>query len=286
MTTSTTPAATPAATATAPAEERLTTGWEPDAPVGDTILRRYLFCSAGLFATFAKAAGGRATKAPAFAAADAGRPSGWFNSATLLQPPDPATFHHVVADVERFFQSGTGEAHLWSAWPTPDLTARGWRLVGHPPLLIRPPAALVPPPAPVAVDLVEVADATGLAEWERVAIEGYPLPELSPFVPGALADPRALDDPRLRFTVGREDGEAVSIGTLFTDSGVGCFALGVTLPAARRRGHWLAHAVHRIAAAPDVWMAGVFSDHSRSPAERLGFLPVLRFTLWARDRAR
>ena len=272
-------------TTTPRADEHLTTGWEPDAPVGDSILRRYLFCSAALFEAFAHAAGGRAMTTPAFAAADAGRPAGWFNSATLLQPPGPATFGDVVDGVEAFFQPGTGQALLWSAWPTPDLAGRGWRLVGHPPLMIRPPAALVPPPSPPAVDLLEVADAATLAEWERVAIEGYPLPELLPALPGLLADPRLLDDPRLRFTLGLEAGRAVSIGSLFTDCGVGCFALGVTMPTARRRGHWLAHAVHRLAAAPDVWMTGVFSDHSRSPAERLGFLPVLRFTLWARDRA-
>lgn len=271
---------------TTAADEHLATGWEPGAPVGDSILRRYLFCSANLFEAFARAAGGRATMSPTFAAADASRPSGWFNSATLLQPPDPTTFDDVVSEVEAFFQPGTGQAHLWSAWPTPDLAGRGWCLVGHPPLLIRPPAALVPPPWPPAVELVDVADQAGLAEWERVAIEGYPLPELLPAVAGTLADPRVLDDPRLRFSLGREQGEAVSIGALFTDCGIGCLALGVTMPRARRRGHWRAHAVHRLAAAPDAWMTGVFSDHSRSPAERLGFLPVLRFTLWARDRAR
>jgi hypothetical protein len=33
-----------------------------------------------------------------------------------------------------------------------------------------------------------------------------------------------------------------------------------------------------------VWFAGLFSDHSRPGAEALGFVPVLRLTLWTLDR--
>jgi hypothetical protein len=35
---------------------------------------------------------------------------------------------------------------------------------------------------------------------------------------------------------------------------------------------------------PDLWVTGVFSDFSRLGAERLGFVPVQRFTLWVCDR--
>ena len=267
-----------------PDDAHLTTGWEQDLPLGDTVLRQYLYCWSALCEAFAVAGGGRAVTGPAVAMADLGRPSGWYNAATLLQPPDPDTFDAVVGQVETFFEHGTGEVHLWSAWPTPDLSARGWRLEGHPPLMVRPPASVAPPPPPADADVSAVHDAAGLAAWERVAIAGYPLPELQGSAPGAMADPRLLDDPRLRFSLGWEDGEPVSLGALFTEAGVGCFALGVTLPEARRRGHWHAHAVRRIHAAPDLWMTGVFSDFSRPPAEALGFLPLLRMTLWARPR--
>lgn len=263
---------------------QLATGWEPDLAVGDSLLRRYLFCWAALCDTFARAAGGRTLTTPRFAAADYRRPSGWFNSATLMQPALGETFGEVLDDVESFFAGGHGQVHLWSPWPTPDLSRRGWELVGHPPFLVRPPAALVPPPAPPAVDVAEVTDANALTDWERVAVEGYPLPELLPVVPGALADPSLLRDPRLRLSLGRDDGEAVSLGALFSDFGVGCFALGVTRPRSRRHGHWKAHAIRRISAAPDLWMTGVFSDDSRPAAERLGFVAVLRLTLWARPR--
>ncbi|HEX6312412.1 MAG TPA: hypothetical protein VF152_12410 [Acidimicrobiia bacterium] len=264
--------------------ENLTTGWEPETPVEDSLLRRYLFCWAHQCEAFATSAGGRAVQGPAFAAADFGRPSGWFNSATLLAPLEPATADGVLDEVEAFFAGGTGEALLWSAWPTGDLQRRGWHLIGHPPLLVRPPARLVGVPEAPDVRVTEVDDPAGLVDWERVAVEGYPLPELQPFRAGSLVDERILADARLRLTLGWDDGEPVSLGALFADSGIACFALGVTQPTARGRGHWRAHAVHRLNTAPDVWVTGVFSDYSRSPAQRIGFVPILRFTLWARPR--
>src|SRR5690606_35448284 len=130
--------------------------------------------------------------------------------ATLLRPPDPATFPHVLDRIEAFFSEGTGEVHLWSAWPTPDLRPRGWRLVGYPPLLVRPPAATVPPPEHPAgrtVGIEDVRDPAGLADWERIAVEGYPLDDLIGAPPGSLAAPRLLSDARLRFAIGRESTE-------------------------------------------------------------------------------
>lgn len=265
-------------------DEHLATGWESDVPIGDTVLRRYLHHWASLCEAFAGAAGGRAVTTPAYAVADYRRPSGYFNSATLLRPPDPATFDETVSAIEDVFAGGTGEALLWSAWPTPDLRPRGWRLEGHPPLLIRPPASLVMPPARPDVDVRRVADTASLHDWERVAVEGFPMPELDPVVPGALAATALLDDDRLRFLVGYEDGRAVSLGTSFVDLGLASLALGVTRPEARRGGHWLRHAVERLWVAPDLWTAGVFSDFSRPGAERLGFVPVQRFTLWVLER--
>ncbi|HKJ11001.1 MAG TPA: hypothetical protein VJ976_01285, partial [Ornithinimicrobium sp.] len=115
-------------------------------------------------------------------------------------------------------------------------------------------------------------------------VEGYPMPELSGAPPGAVADPSLLQDARFAFWVGYEDGRPVSLGTSFVDHGIGSFALGVTRPAARRRGHWLGHAVARLQHTPDVWMTGVFSDFSRPGAEKVGFVPLLRLSLWALPR--
>jgi hypothetical protein len=99
-----------------------------------------------------------------------------------------------------------------------------------------------------------------------------------------MAGPSLLDDMRLRFLTAHLDGQVVSAAASFVDHGVGSLAFGATLPRARRRGLWQQLAVARIRTMPDLWVTGVFSDFSRPGAERLGFVPIERFTLWVRDR--
>ena len=260
------------------------TGWERDVAVGDTLLRRYLFHHAALGAAFTLTGGGRALDADDVSMADLGRPGGYFNGAVLLRPP--ADWDALLARIEHFLRGGRGQACLWSAWPTPDLRARGWRLSGHPPLLARPPLATNPVPLPSApdVDVRPVTSAPELARWERVAIDGYPLPDLQDAPPGTFAAPALLDDERFHFFLG-EDGDCpVAAGVSFVSHGIASHAYGTTVPAARRRGFWRRLAVERLRIAPDMWATGVFSDLSRPGAEALGFVPLLRLTLWILDR--
>jgi hypothetical protein len=214
---------------------------------------------------------------------DLGRPGGYFNGAVLLAPP--ADWDAVLAGIERFFRNGRGQACLWSAWPTPDLRGHGWRLSGHPPLLIRPPLSTSPIAAPTPEpDVRLVSTVADLARWERVAIAGYPLPDLQDAPAGGFAAAALLDDERLRFLVGLDADRAVAAAISFTSHGIGSLAYGVTLPAVRRRGYWRRLAIERLRATPDLWMTGVFSDFSRPGAEALGFVPLLRLTLWILDR--
>lgn len=262
----------------------LATGWGPDTDAGDSLLRRFVLHSADQYAAFATAAGGRSTLVDTFAAADYGRPSGYFNFAVLLQPPARSDSEATFEAIEAFFADGTGSVHILSPWPVPQLASRGWKLEGHPPLLIRPPAARVaPPPAPPA-DVRRVTDASRLADWERVAIEGFPMPELLPVETGSLTTSRILDDDRFQLRVGYIDDMPVSIGTLFVSRDLASLALGVTRPEARGRGHWKRHAIERLEAAPELWAAGIFSDYSRPGAEALGFIPIMRFDLWTQER--
>ena len=265
----------------------LATGWEEHTPLGDSLVRRYLFHSAAACEAVATAASGRCLRTPSFAAADLGVPSGYFNAAVLVQPPSPHEIDSLLEEIGEFFADGHGEAMLWSAWPLPEssMTRHGWQLGGYPPLLARPPAALVPPPVAPSVDIRPVVDPAGLAAWEQVVVEGYPLPELQPFRAGRLAHPRILDDERMHMWVGYDGaGFAASAGTLFAEDDIASLTLGVTRPEARSAGHWRRQAIERLLAAPDVWVTGVFSDMSRGPAEGLGFVPVLRLALWIRQR--
>lgn len=260
------------------------TGWEPHVPVGDTLLRQFVCNDAEHFAAFATAGGGRVIRTEDYVAADLGRPSGYFNSTMLLRPPDEERRERLLDELERWYErEGTGEVLLWSAWPTPDLRPRGWELEGHPPLLVRPPGGALPAPSG-ARRVEEVRDARGVRDWEHVAVAGFPFDDVDPGEAGALADERLLEDRRVRLWVGYEGDRPVATGTLFVEHGLAQLALAATLPEARRRGFWYALVRERLLAAGDLPCAAVFSDDSRPGAEQVGFLPVLRFSLWRRPR--
>jgi hypothetical protein len=267
-------------------EEHLTDGWEPDAPVSDTLLRRFVFNLAAFNEVPVVAAEGRVLRRDDLAVADLGRPAALHNAVTLLRPLPWDRAEETMAAVEGFVDGhGSGEVYLWSAWPTPDLRPRGWVLEGHPPLLLRTPGGGQPvAPAPPGLRVERVTEVGGLRDWERVAVDGFPYRDLQPYRPGVLLDERVLADRRLRLWVGYEGDRPVCIGTLFVAAGVASFSLGVTLPSARRRGYWAAMAGVRLADQPDLPAVGVFSDLSRPSAEALGFLPLTRFTLWHRPR--
>jgi len=263
--------------------ELLETGWEPTTPIADTMLRRFVFNHSDSIDAVVKAAGGRTLWTDDFAAADLGRPAAIYNSATLLRPLGPANEGTVLDSVEQFYRRGSGDVWLWSPWPTPDLTARGWNLMGHPPLLLRP-AQLAPPnvpPAPVRV----VTDAADLREWERVIAFGFPFDDVVPNLPGAFAHEQILNDDRFTMWLAYQGDRPVTAAAMFREHGLAQFAFGVTLPDVRRRGHWAAMVRLRLQAAGALPAAGIFSDDSRLGAERYGFLPLTRFTLWSRHRS-
>lgn len=264
----------------------LETGWRPDTPVGDTYLRRYVCNLTTSWLAAADAMEQRTLRSDAFAAADFGRPVGLFNSVTLTQPALDGDLRDVLDGIEAFYDTGTGDVHLWSPWPTPDLSERGWELEGHPPMLLRPPSGPVDVAAPDDLRIVRVTDARGVDDWCRVAVEGFPLEEVMPYRTGDLLDERILRDERWRLFVGYAEDRPVCVGTLFVAYGLGHFFLAVTRPEARGRGYYGAMSRTRMAAVPDLPLAAVFSDMSRPAAEtRLGFLPLTRFTLWRMSRS-
>jgi hypothetical protein len=263
----------------------LVTGWEPHRPLGDGLVRRFVHAYASSFTMPVHLLGGRVVRRPAYVVWDLGRPAGGlFDGAMLLRPLPYLGWEDVIDDLEAdLLPAASGEVMVFSPWPTPDLQARGWRLEGHPPLLLRPGGCPEPPPPPW-LDLVAVDDATTLADWERVAVDGYPLDELRPAWTGALADDRLLADPSFHAWVGYADGQAVAIGTSYVAHGLNVFTLGVTLPEHRGRGAWHVLARRRLDRFATLPAMGLFSDLSRGPAEGLGFVPLARWTVWSRER--
>ncbi len=262
----------------------LVTGWEPYRPVADGIVRRFVHAYASSFVGPVQRLGGHVVRRDRYVVWDLGRPSGLFDGALLLQPLPVDGWPRVLAALEAdLLPGGEGEVALFSPWPTPDLRDRGWRLAGHPPLLLRPQGMPEPPPPPW-LEISAVTDAARLADWEHVAVTGYPFREVPGDRVGAMVDARILDDPRLHAWVAYVEGRPAAIGASYVAHGVNVFTLGVTLPEHRGRGLWHVLTRRRLAACPALPAVGLFSDHSRSPAEGLGFLPLERWTVWLRDR--
>lgn len=264
------------------AEEHLTTGWEPETPLSDSLVHRFVHAYAASLWHPVAALGGHVRHDRHVVVHDLGRPAAFENGATLLAPLGPDA-DAVLDGIEGELATGRGRVWLWSAWPTPDLRHRGWELSGHPPVLVRPAGGPVPTPR-TEVEVVEVDDAAGLAAWQDVAVRAYPLDELQAEQDGTWLDADVLADGTHRCWLGLLDGRPVAAGAAHVSAGMNVFAMGATLPEARGRGAWAALAATRLVACPDLPAASLFSDHSRPLAERLGFVPIHRWTLWSRPR--
>ena len=265
-------------------EPRLETGWLPSSPIDDNLLRQFVHNQAVVNEITATALGGRTGRTDDVFLADTGGPIPYLNQAILTRPltaaGDPA-----LATVESFFAPAAAAgrpATLLSPWPTPDLSTRGWSLVGHPAMVLRSPGRATHEPAP-GVEVRTVSSADDFAIAEHVAIEGYPFDEARG-LPARSLFPPALAGSELVVRLGVLDGDPVAVGNAVVAHGLVNLCLGATLPAARRRGVWEALVWSRVNAAPDVPAVAYTSDYSRPGFRRLGFLPITRFTLWMRSR--
>lgn len=133
-------------------------------------------------------------------------------------------------------------------------------------------------------DLAREPDEGSIDDWCRVVVAGYPVHELDPYEPGALFDARTLGDPAWTMHVGYAGGEPVTASALYVSDGLALLALGVTTEAARGKGYWYGMVRTRLARAGDRIAAALFSDMSQPGAEKLGFIPIVRFTVWERLR--
>lgn len=265
----------------------LETGWLPSTPVSDTYLRRFLFNWASDCATFARLLGGSAHEGDIVLLADSGRPAGFANCATLIQPLNAENVDTSLQEINEFFAfdnpERTGEVLLVSAWPSGDLRRFGWNLMGYPPVHLLP-AGGTPPPAPPELRIEEVRDRAALHAWERVAIEGYPLEALAGAPAGALMPEALLEEPRSRLWVGWADERPACASWAWSEHGINDVVMVATVPDARRRGYGEALTWRAALAIPALPAMLLSSDDGRPVYERMGFLPLQRLTLWYRNR--
>ena len=260
--------------------EHLTHGWEPDLDPGDTLVRRFVLALADRAAALAEVVSGRRVRTDAFAAADPASPVLFDNAAVLLQPPE---YVDLAETIRGIVASYPPERHfvLLSAFPTPDLRPFGLDLMGHPPFMFRP-AGGEPPTPPSGLRVHEVADATELGEFVRTLGVGYPMPDAEGTV---LADARVLG-PSLRLFVGYLDGAPVATSGAWIGHGVNDVEWVSTLPEHRGRGIGAALTWAATLSDPSLPAVLIASDDGQPVYEAMGYIRLLRLTMWHRPPAR
>lgn len=241
-----------------------------------TVARSFLTNQAIANAGIAEALGGAAASVAGAELAQSRSVIPYYNQAVLTAPVLDAA-DAVWNEIDGFFTGGP-PATVLSAWPTPDLAARGWALVGHPAFVVgKEPFERRPPRPDVTVRRVETA--ADLAATERVIVEGYPVPEAVGLPMHSVLGTELLEGP-VTYWLGLLDGEPVAAAGSHVGEGLVNLCVAATLPAARRRGVWEAMVLARVDEAHDLPAAAFTSDYSRPGFVRLGFLSVTRFTLW------
>ena len=265
----------------------LETGNGPSTPHGDNLLNDFARGEADAFAELARARGERVVEDEDFALTmtDGGSPSLFRNVVMLRRPLLSDEWPAAARRMHTFFaQQAGGPFMTFCGWPTPDVRPLGFGAIGHPPLMFRPPASL-DSPAPDDFEIRSVTDAETAAQYERVLVSGFPIPDLDPEQAGALitADPGST--PHWRHFVGYLAGQPVATGSAYVDPQHVHVEFIATLEPARGRGIGAAITAAATTAAPDVPAMLIASDLGRPVYERLGYVTMLRFTLWAGHRA-
>jgi hypothetical protein len=245
--------------------------------VADTLEQATLLATATRVAHVSESMGQPVTSTDDFVAADTGLPAAFANWA-LPRRPIAGADDPLLDEIAACYPADRPYV-IAGPWPTADLTPRGLVLVGHPPFMLRPVGGPVPIPEVDGFEVTEVVDGPSMEVAERLLIDGYPMPELAPMEPGRCFDARVLGGP-VRFFVGRWNGTPVATAGVTVAHGVGVVEFVATL--ADARGHGFGAMVTQAAglADPTVPATLIASDLGRPVYERLGFLPVNRWTMW------
>lgn len=268
-------------------DELLRGGWEPDAPIDGTLLRRYLENCRASIAAEVTLAGGEILDQVDVLASDFGDDGSFRNLAILQAPVLERDLDPLMESIDTFYgfaaTGKTGPVVLFSPWPTPDFRAKGWTLLDYMPFMVRPVGGELPVPPPT-LRIEKVRDAAGLLAFEKVIVNGFPFGELAASRPGEVFVPELLSLPNHHYWVGWDGDVPVTAATASVSHGVNNVSLVATLPEARRKGY--AKAISGVASLADPTLPSVLiASPPGAPAyEQLGYIPLFRFGLWLKDR--
>lgn len=268
------------------ADEELETGYGPSAPAGDNLCNDYAQGMAEAFSSLAEARGDRVLRDDGLdlTMSDGGSPAFFGNVAVAGRPLGDADWREAAARLHDFYGGRPGGAFLvFSAWPTPDLVPLDFERIGHPPMMLRLPGRLTVGQID-GFEIRPVVDAATAEDWERAFVDGFPEPALHPVRPGCLLPEHALGVERWRHWVGYLDARPVATASAWLADHHVHVEFIATAEAARGRGIGRAMTATATLARPDLPAILIASDLGRPVYQRLGYLSVLRFTLWSGHR--
>ena len=255
-------------------------GYGARTPLADNLLNDFVQEGAASFATFAAARGDRQERVDGVGTfTDAQSPLPFFNRAILERP---ITAPRVLLDALRGFYGAVesdGPFLLDSSWPTPDLSAHGFTLMGHPPLMWRPPNTPLPDP-PAELRIVPVSDDQTAFDFEHVLAYGYPAPQLQPVTEASVLPPAARVALGWSHFVGYVGNKAVTAGSGYEGERLVRIDNIATLDEARGHGYGLAITAAATGVNPSKPATLIASDLGRPIYERLGYTALLRITYW------
>jgi hypothetical protein len=262
--------------------EALADGWGTSTPRDDSLTRMYVEAFGDMIEEFGTAIGLRTLRSDAFVAYDSQVPNPWQNVAVLLRPIVDAR-DTALDEIGAFFADDDEHTPflLMSATHTPSLADRGWTLLGHPPLMLRPPGQ-AEVPTPDGLEIIDVRDPETLATFNETMIAAFPVPELQgrPGYP-----PPILDVGDYRMWLGMLDGEPVGTSAAHVTDGFVDVEWISVMPAARGRRVGEAMTWTATLANPELPAMLIASDLGQPVYERMGYVRLSRFTLWAGVRS-
>ena len=219
------------------------------------------------------------TRTGDFVSADTGQPAAMTNWAVLLRPildPDDP----LVDEIAGSFPPGRPHT-IVGPWPTPDLTHRGLFLIGHPPFMLRPPGPATADPGRRGVRGHRGGRRAIPGGRRKGADRGLP-PARAPAGRARARLRRPGAGGPTRFFLGWRRDAPVATASVTVAHGVALVEFVATLADARGKGFGAMVTQAAALVDPTVPAVLIASDLGRPVYERLGFLPVSRWTLWMR----
>lgn len=249
-------------------------GFEPDAPAEDSLSRAAVLAHIASVRIMADSVDVPVFERERWIGMDAGGENPFAN----LVVAHGALDHDTVGEIDATIAS----PHvIFSPTLSSDLRDTGYQLMGHPPLMFRPPGGNAPT-TPDGWETREIAAPEDMEPWRETCAQAYPIPSLQ----GTRWIGEGAVGSAFRFFLGTRDGVPLATSAACIAHGVNLVTFVATMPEARGSGG--GEALTWLATLADPTLPGMLiaSDSGRPIYERMGYHAMTRWTLWYRPTSR